>query len=184
MALSMTKITQLLKEIWPHEEDILVRPERLKYVRRIVKPDTCVFCDAGESSKRKEKLVLYKSDHVMVLMNKYPYNNGHLLIMPRGHVANVEDLKENVFLELHELLRTSIAILKKVYKCPGLNVGLNLGAVAGAGIPDHLHYHVIPRWGGDTNFFPLIAKTKLVVETHDKTYKRLGPHFKKLEKTN
>lgn len=178
---TVDKFSKLLKDIWPNERDILVRPERLKYVRRIVRPKACVFCQAATTSSRQKKLVLYRDKHAMVLMNKYPYNNGHLLVMPKEHVAHMEDLSDESFQQINAMVRSSVQILKKVYGCEGLNVGLNLGAIAGAGIPDHMHYHVIPRWGGDTNFFPLIAKTKMVVEDHKMTFKKLQPHFKKLE---
>lgn len=117
----------------------------------------------------------------MVVLNKYPYNNGHLLILPSRHVGEMEDLKEAEWSEIHFLLRESVRILKKVYQCAGLNVGMNLGAAGGAGIPDHLHYHVIPRWRGDTNFFPLIAETKVVVESLEDSYEKLSKHFKKLK---
>jgi ATP adenylyltransferase len=168
-------------EHWPEERNIFIRPERLKYVRKIDKPRGCVFCEAAKTKDFKKKLVLYRSKHAMVVLNKYPYNNGHILILPTDHIGALEDLKDKAFNEIQQLLKHSVVILKKVYKCGGLNVGLNLGADAGAGIPDHLHYHVIPRWYGDTNFFPLIAKTKLVMETPESTFKNLRPHFEELE---
>ena len=118
----------------------------------------------------------------MVILNKYPYNNGHLLIMPRRHVGELWKLSDDDVANMQILLKHSVKILKKVYSPMGFNVGLNLGQVAGAGIPDHLHYHVIPRWGGDTNFFPLIAQTKLVIETVEQSFAKLEKHFLKLEK--
>lgn len=171
----------LLKDIWPQERDLFVRPERLKYVRQIVKPEGCVFCEALKSANPEERFVLYKSPRAMVILNKYPYNNGHILILPAQHLGNLEELPEDVFNEIQKLLKHSVAILKKVYRPGGLNVGLNLGAAAGAGIPDHLHYHVVPRWFGDTNFFPLIAKTKLVVETLETTFENLRAPFEALK---
>lgn len=179
---TVDQFTDLLKNIWPNERDIVVRPERLKYVRKLVKPKGCVFCEASKSKSRKKSLVLYKDDLVMVVINKYPYNNGHLLVMPVDHIAHVEELPEDTFMRLNSVIRECVKILKKVYRCQALNVGANLGAAAGAGIPDHLHYHIIPRWMGDTNFFPLIAQTKLVIESNDSTYDRLKEDFKKLEK--
>lgn len=174
--------SDLLKDIWPQERDVFVRPDRLKYVRKIIRPKTCVFCDAAEASPKelRERLVLYRSERAMVLLNKYPYNNGHLLIMPVGHEGEIEKLEAQVLEEIHGLIPKAVAILKKNYSCTGLNVGLNLGATAGAGIPEHLHYHIVPRWNGDTNFFPLIAETKLVVETLDTTYDKLFKDFQKL----
>jgi ATP adenylyltransferase len=163
------------------ERNILIRPDRLKYVQKMDRPKGCVFCEAATTKDREKKLVLYRSKHAMVVLNKYPYNNGHILIMPTEHKGNLEDLKDKAYDEIQQLLRHAVVILKKVYKCGGLNVGLNLGADAGAGIPDHLHYHVIPRWYGDTNFFPLIAKTKLVMETPEATLKNLRKPFSALE---
>jgi ATP adenylyltransferase len=169
------------KDIWPAERDILVRPDRLKYVRKIIKPKGCVFCKALKSSSGASVGVLYKSENAMVVLNKYPYNNGHLLLLPARHVGAIEDLKTKEWNEIHTVLKEAIQILKESYSCSGMNVGLNLGAAAGAGIPEHLHYHIIPRWNGDTNFFPLIAETKVVVESLQTTFKKLEKKFKNLE---
>jgi ATP adenylyltransferase len=177
----MKKTDALLADIWPQERDIFVRPERLKYVRKIVKPKGCVFCKALESKKRSEVGLLYQSKNAMVVLNKYPYNNGHLLLLPARHVGSIEDLKPKEWSEIHGVLKEAVSILKDAYSCSGLNVGLNLGKAAGAGIPDHLHYHIIPRWVGDTNFFPLIAETKVVVETLQTSFKKLEKKFKALE---
>ena len=171
----------LFDDIWPSERDLFERPERLKYVRRIIKPKGCVFCQALKLKSRSQAGLLYKSASAMIVLNKYPYNNGHLLILPARHIGNLEELKEPEWNEIHWLLKKSVGILKKTYGCSGLNVGLNLGAAAGAGIPDHLHYHIIPRWVGDTNFFPLIAETKVVVETLATSFKKLEKAFKALE---
>ena len=169
------------KDIWPDERDVIESPHRLKYVRKLIKPKGCVFCEAAKNSKDPESLVLFKSRKVMVILNKYPYNNGHLLILPRKHEALYERLSDDVINRMQGLMKQSIKILKKVYNPHGFNMGMNLGQVAGAGIPDHVHMHLIPRWGGDTNFFPLVAKTKLVVETTPQSYTSLKPHFTKLE---
>lgn len=176
------ELQNLFTNIWPEERDLFIRPERLKYVRQIVKPKGCVFCEAAETSSREEKHVLYRSKNAMVILNKYPYNNGHILILPLAHQGNMEDLSDDVFNEIQKILKASVKILKDVYQCGGLNIGVNLGAAAGAGIPEHLHYHVVPRWYGDTNFFPLIAKTKLVVETLETTYNHLKGPFADLER--
>ncbi len=170
-----------LRDIWPQERDVVVRPERLKYVRRIVVPEVCVFCEAAKTKNLEEKLVVYKGNEAMVLLNKYPYNSGHVLVMPTRHEGALEELTPSEDMEISQLVKASVRILKKVYACKGLNVGLNLGAAAGAGIPDHLHYHVIPRWHGDTNFFPLIAETKLVVESVETTFSRLVDEYRTLK---
>lgn len=172
----------LLKDIWPGERDLFERPERMKYVRKIVKPVGCVFCSALKNKKRSQTGLLYKSPQAMVILNKYPYNSGHLLILPTRHEGHIEKLNPSEWDEVHHLLKESVAILKKTYSPAGLNVGLNLGSAAGAGIPEHLHYHVIPRWHGDTNFFPLIADTKVVIESLATSFKKLEKSFKKLER--
>lgn len=177
----MKKTDVLLTDIWPQERDVFVRPERLKYVRKIVKPKGCVFCKALQTKKRADVGLLYKSDNAMVVLNKYPYNNGHLLLLPARHIGAIEDLKPKEWNEIHLILREAVGLLKDAYNCSGINVGLNLGKAAGAGIPDHLHYHIIPRWVGDTNFFPLIAETKVVVETLQTSFKKLEKRFKALE---
>jgi ATP adenylyltransferase len=173
---------QLQSNIWPDERDLFERPERLKYVRKIVKPKGCVFCWARDHGDQPESLVLLQSRRLMIILNKYPYNSGHLMILPKRHVADYHKLSDQDLAGMQILMKHSIKILEKVYQPQGFNMGMNMGKVAGAGIPDHLHFHLIPRWGGDTNFFPLIAQTKLVVETVEQSYTQLKPHFTKLEK--
>jgi ATP adenylyltransferase len=151
----------------------MIRPDRYRYVRKLMRPKTCVFCSCAKKKESLESLTLFKTKHSMVVLNKYPYNNGHLLVIPRRHCGHVKDLAAKEYFDLMDLLRRSIQVLEKVYGCEGLNVGMNHGAVAGAGIPKHLHWHVIPRWFGDVNFFPLIAETKVVVESLESSYHRL-----------
>ncbi len=168
-------------EVWPLERDILFRPDRYKYVRKLIKPDGCVFCHASKNGVGFENLCVYQSKHSMVVLNKFPYNSGHVLVIPRKHIGDLGDLKAEEAADLHELLVLTTKALRQVYEPGGLNVGLNLGAVAGAGIPDHLHYHVIPRWAGDLNFFPLVAETKTVIESLEMSFERLIAYFKASE---
>jgi ATP adenylyltransferase len=163
--------------IWPLERDVLFRPDRLKYVRKLVTPEGCVFCTAANNPKSVETLCLYKSEHSMVVLNKYPYNSGHVLILPRRHIGNLLELTQDEFSNLHETLKLCMQGLNEKYRPEGMNLGLNHGKVAGAGLPEHLHYHIVPRWSGDLNFFPLIADTKVVVENIDATYNRLAEFF-------
>lgn len=165
------------RDIWPQERDILYRPERLKYVRRAIAPKECVFCEAALESPRPSTLLLYRDQHVLVMLNKFPYNTGHLLVMPRRHCGDPLLLSEPEYLSVQKMVRYVLYVVREVYAADGVNVGLNLGKVAGAGIPEHLHYHLIPRWSGDTNFFPLIAETKVLVETLEQSYGRLIPYF-------
>lgn len=169
----------LRQDIWPMERDVLFRPDRFKYVRKLIKPEGCVFCNAARNEISFETLCIYKSKHSMVVLNKFPYNSGHLLVIPLKHEGNLMALKNEVFHDLQDTLRLAMEALEAIYQPGGMNVGLNHGAVAGAGIPEHLHYHVIPRWSGDLNFFPLIAETKVVVESLEQTYDRLLGYFGK-----
>lgn len=171
-------VEAIAKDIWPQERDFFERPERLRYVRKLL-PDTgCVFCQAEKKGVGFDSLCLYRDSHTLIVMNKYPYNTGHLLILPRRHVGEIWDLSTEENAEIAHWIQSSLKILKKVYNCDGFNVGLNHGAVAGAGIPEHLHWHVIPRWKGDTNFFPLIAETKALPETLEQTYNKLKESFR------
>jgi ATP adenylyltransferase len=172
----------LIKTVWPQERDFFERPERYRYVRKLLPPThTCVFCEAASLELGAESLVLAKDDLAMVVMNKYPYNTGHLLVLPVEHLGCFWSLPEPVAQAMDRWLRISMKILNDEMKCQGFNMGMNHGAVAGAGIPDHLHWHIVPRWGGDTNFFPLIAETKVIPESLEQTYNRLRPHFAKLD---
>jgi ATP adenylyltransferase len=168
------------QQVWPQERDVMMRPDRLRYVRKLVVPDGCVFCAAAKAKPEFESLLLYRSELAMVVLNKYPYNNGHLLVLPVRHEGDITALTDAEGAELQRLLRESVRILKDNLGTDGFNVGLNLGKVAGAGIPEHLHYHIVPRWAGDTNFFPLLAETKVVIETLEQTFERLLPLFNSL----
>lgn len=155
----------------------MFRPDRQKYVRKLVKPDGCVFCNARENGSSAESLLVATLGDAMVILNKYPYNAGHLLVLPKRHIGDFAALTAKEAADIHTLQQKALHALKELYQPNGFNMGLNLGAASGAGIPDHLHWHVIPRWNGDSNFFPLIAETKVVVETLEKTFKRLVPYF-------
>jgi len=165
---------------WPYKRNILFRPERMKYVRKLIKIEACVFCRSANEEISVETLCVYKTQHTQILLNKYPYNNGHLLILPLVHVGDLMDLSSERFDDLHRVTRLAIQALQAVYQPGGYNIGLNNGVAAGAGIPDHLHYHLIPRWSGDLNFFPLIAETKVVIETVEDSYIKFFNYFKKV----
>lgn len=172
---------QLGAEVWPIERDVLFRPGRLKYVRKIIQTEGCVFCDTANSAECSlETLCVYKTKNSQVVINKFPYNSGHLLVLPLRHVGNIADLTDEEYLDLSLTVKTAIKAMTEVYSPNGFNLGMNHGATAGAGIPGHLHYHIVPRWNGDLNFFPLIAETKLVVEDVTETYKRYLTYFGKI----
>lgn len=168
---------KVANDLWPMERDVLYRPDRFKYVRKLIKPEGCVFCNAAKHEVSFDTLCVYKSKYSMIVLNKFPYNSGHLLVIPLKHEGDLLALGKDAHYDLNDTLRLAMKALQDIYQPGGVNVGLNQGAVAGAGIPDHLHYHVIPRWAGDLNFFPLIAETKVVVESLEQTYDRLLGYF-------
>jgi len=142
----------------------------------------CIFCafPADGPAQFRKHQILCATDHAFVMMNKYPYNNGHVMVIPRAHAAEPSQLDGHAWAVLSELLRSSVAAVKLALNAQGLNVGMNLGRVAGAGIDQHLHWHIVPRWNGDTNFMPVVADVKVMSEHLEGTYERLLPHFAKL----
>jgi len=158
--------------------EILRAPWRMKYIEYVAlkKEKGCFICSAAEKGVGEESLVLFKGEYGIVQMNLYPYNTGHLLVSPLRHVSSLSALKDEELLSLIKLVSTSIEAVKKALKPDGFNVGLNLGRVAGAGLEDHIHFHVVPRWNGDTNFMPIIANTKVVPEAIIDTYRRIAKY--------
>ncbi len=154
---------------------ILWAPWRSYYVENVDKIEGCFLCDAVNSpeDKWKEKLLLYKSKKSFIILNKYPYNTGHLMIVPLKHTGNYHELEEETIIDMDRLLRLSLKVLEKVFKPHGFNIGYNFGRPAGAGLEEHIHMHVVPRWNGDTNFMPVIAKTKVISQDLYETYDRL-----------
>jgi ATP adenylyltransferase len=122
----------------------------------------CIFCDKSKDGNFRETLVVAQTTHSVVMLNKYPYNNGHLLLAPKRHEKHLSSLSGEEYVDLNEALRRSVDIVRKVFNPGGINLGMNLGQCAGAGIEDHLHWHVVPRWDGDTNFMPVVAETKVM----------------------
>lgn len=139
----------------------------------------CIFCEAIKSSDDRKTLILFRGSHNFIVLNKYPYTPGHLMIAPYRHLARLEDVPSEITNEMMELLKTSLRILRQVYRPQGFNVGMNLGQCAGAGVAYHYHLHVIPRWSGDANFMPLVAQTKVVMEDLETTFNRLYKLFQK-----
>lgn len=170
-----------LKTDWPQKRNLFFRPDRMKYVRKLIKNDGCVFCISSEASISFESLCVYKSKHSQIILNKYPYNNGHLLVVPLAHVGELLSLSPERYEDLHNTLRLAVQAVQSVYEPNGFNIGMNHGATSGAGIPEHLHYHIVPRWSGDLNFFPLIAETKVVIESLEQSYKKFSEYFKKVK---
>ncbi|MBF0273629.1 MAG: HIT domain-containing protein [Nitrospinae bacterium] len=143
------------------------------------KDDACVFClENIPPEMDEEKLILYRGKTNFVIMNLYPYNCSHLLVVPYRHISNIEDLTEEELLEMSLLTRKSIAVIKEKNNPEGFNIGMNLGKCAGAGIADHIHQHIVPRWTGDTNFLPLLSGTRCMPQYLSETYKILKSGFK------
>jgi ATP adenylyltransferase len=140
-------------------------------------PPGCIFCDLPKSSNDRENLVLGRTARTFAILNRFPYNNGHLMVVPRTHTAELDGLPAEENQELNEMLRVSVRLVKKAYEPQGYNIGMNLGRVAGAGIADHLHWHVVPRWGGDTNFMPVLGDTKVMIEHLSASWDKLRPLF-------
>lgn len=151
---------------------------RMAYIQKAIKPksgrkEPCLFCCQGAVRPSAKSLVLAASPLVVVMANLYPYNVGHVLVAPRKHRAFLADLSEAEILDLGVWLARVERALRKEYRPDGLNLGMNLGRVAGAGVLGHLHWHIVPRWNGDTNFMPVTADTKVLPEALDRTYARL-----------
>jgi ATP adenylyltransferase len=142
------------------------------------KEKECIFCLALSD---EGSLALYKGSLSMVMMNKYPYINGHLLVAPNRHIAGLDELTLEEMADLLRTVKNAIEILKKVMKPDGFNVGLNLGVVAGAGVEQHLHFHIVPRWHGDTNAMTVFAEVRVIPEHLEATYRNLKPHFEALQ---
>ncbi len=158
---------------------VLFRSHRAQYIKSKSKMKECVFCSALQKGPSYESLLVFVNDSSMVILNKYPYNSGHLLILPKRHEGQLLKLSIEEFDSLNKLLRFSVQVLEKEYMPRAMNIGLNLGKYSGAGIPDHMHYHIIPRWKGDLNFFPIMTETKVISEELKETYYRLLPYFEK-----
>jgi len=156
-------------------------PWRLAYVTEAGSggDSPCVFC-AALSESQMSPLTLYRGDRCFVILNKYPYSNGHLMVVPTRHVGTLSDATAAELTELIALTRTAEIVLKEAYQPHGLNVGMNLGKPAGAGVLGHLHVHVVPRWNGDTNFMTVTAETRVVPEEPSRTVERLRPLFEQL----
>lgn len=153
-------------------------PWRIEYILG-KREQYCIFCPAGDGLSDEERLILHRGRLSMVMMNKYPYNNGHLLVAPWRHVARLDELREEEMLDVMQWVTRCTVILKRVMHPDGFNVGVNLGAPAGAGVEDHLHFHVVPRWKGDTNFLTVFADIRSIPEHLRQTYSKLLPQFEK-----
>ena len=161
-----------MKKLWA--------PWRIEYIRS-PKEDGCIFCDKPAGDNDREDLILYHGEKVFILMNLYPYNNAHLMLAPYIHVDNTKELDSDTYKEIMVLADQSMAILKETIDAQGFNFGANIGPAAGAGIEDHIHFHIVPRWAGDTNFMPVLGHTKVEVQGLQECYDLLRPHFDRIK---
>ena len=159
-------------------------PWRMSYIKDAeTKDKECIF-EAGRNKKHeKESLLLFRNASVVVLLNRFPYANGHLLLAPSRHISDLNDLQPGESADLFDMIRQSVAIIRKHKNPDGFNIGLNLGTVAGAGHPDHMHFHVVPRWEGDHNFMTVLAEVRTIPEHIENTFDQLLPDFQHLLST-
>ncbi|MCX7622597.1 MAG: NUDIX domain-containing protein [Thermomicrobium sp.] len=152
-------------------------PWRLRYVEGAVRHRGCIFCEKPAAGDDVGELILLRGQRAYVIMNLFPYNTGHVMAVPFAHVADLAELERETISELFELATWSTVAARRVLRCDGFNIGLNLGDVAGAGISDHLHVHIVPRWQGDANFMPILANTMVIPELIPVTYAKLRAEF-------
>jgi len=155
-------------------------PWRMEYILA-KKQKGCIFCRKRMKRGDKENLILHQGQLAFVMMNKFPYNNGHLMVVPNRHCLDLDRLREEEFHELFDLLKISTRVLKASLHPHGFNIGINVGRAGGAG-EEHLHFHIVPRWSGDTNFMPVLTETKVVPEYLERTYRKLQKAFTELLK--
>ncbi|AYJ77746.1 MULTISPECIES: HIT family protein [Aliarcobacter] len=153
-------------------------PWRYNYVTD-EKVKGCVFCHISENLEDEKLQVIFSDEYCYVVMNKFPYSPGHIMVIPYFHTCNVEDLDETIWLKMSIRVQQAVKLLKEVMPCEGVNIGMNLGKAAGAGIEQHIHYHLVPRWIGDTNFITTIAQTRVYPASFEEIYKKLKDNTKK-----
>ena len=157
--------------------DQLWAPWRMELIEKGEPKQGCIFCELPRKTQDRENLILGRTRHTFAILNRFPYNNGHLMVVPRSHTGELSELGQEEHQELTEMLRVAVRLVGEAYRAQGYNLGMNLGRVAGAGIADHLHWHVVPRWDGDTNFMPVLGDTKVMIEHLQAGWDRLRPAF-------
>lgn len=151
-------------------------PWRLSYIEKAEKPEGCIFVELPKQQNDRENLILYRGAHAFVIMNRYPYTNGHLMVAPYKHTANLEELNDAELLEIQQLVVACTRWIRAAFHPQGFNIGVNLGEAGGAGIPDHVHWHILPRWSGDTNFMTTVAGVRVHPVSLEEAYDRIKKH--------
>jgi len=159
-----------MKRIWA--------PWRIEYITN-PKEKGCIFCKFPKEQNDREQFILHRGKTCFIIMNYYPYNNGHLMIAPYLHTSDLSNLDDQTKIEMFDLIDLSIKALKAKLNAEGFNIGINLGQVAGAGVKDHLHIHIVPRWQGDTNFMPVLGNSKVICQELHETWEALKEYFEK-----
>lgn len=153
---------------------ILWSPWRMEYLERDKGPtDTCVFCDAMQDTHDRDNLVLHRNESCFIIFNRYPYNNGHLLVVPNRHVGDLDDLTSDESANVMHVAQYGVRLLRAALRPDAVNIGMNLGSAAGAGILDHVHLHIVPRWDGDTSYMTVLSETRVIAEVLAETFDRL-----------
>ena len=155
-------------------------PWRMEYIQEDKSQKAkqgCVFCVGSDVSLDRERQILYRGEHGFIVMNRYPYSNGHLLIIPFRHVCDLNELSPEEGKESFQLITLAKEVLSETLSAEGFNIGMNLGSAAGAGIPGHLHWHIVPRWQGDTNFMPVVGELRVIPQHLQRTYDTLAERF-------
>lgn len=153
-------------------------PWRMKYINNTDKPGECVFCTAPQLPDGPDNLIVHRGEHAFVILNRFPYTTGHLMIVPFEHQSSLDALTTETRAEMMELVNQAIKVMRKEYKPQGFNVGINLGSAAGAGIAEHMHIHIVPRWNGDTNFMSTVGEVRVLPEELEATLARVTKAWK------
>jgi ATP adenylyltransferase len=151
----------------------------MNYIENHEKQEGCVFCNAQAKADSAENLIAFRRKNAYVILNRYPYTSGHLMVVPFAHISNLEDLNAEIRAEMMELTSQCMTVLNKIYKPKGFNMGANIGEAAGAGVLGHVHIHIVPRWPGDTNFMSALGETRVLPEALEDTYQRVRNEFEK-----
>lgn len=152
-------------------------PWRMAYIENHTKENGCVFCNAQAQADSEENLIAFRGKNAYVILNRFPYTSGHLMVIPFSHAPNLEELDPETRAEMMELTSRCTTILREVYRTQSFNVGVNIGEAAGAGVLGHVHIHIVPRWAGDTNFMASVGATRVLPEALEDTYKRIRQAF-------
>jgi ATP adenylyltransferase len=158
-----------MKQLWS--------PWRMKYIEKHSKKSGCVFCNAQAKADTADNLIAFRGKNAYVILNRYPYTSGHLMVVPFDHKPNLEELDAPTRAEIMELTTQCMTVLRKLYNPQGFNMGANIGEAAGAGVVGHVHIHIVPRWAGDTNFMSTLGETRVLPESLEDTYERVRKEF-------